>query len=72
MNPAELERFREIEEIFYAAIERPPGCQREILIRERCGGDENLRVEVSLLLEDHERIRAAVPAPAQQLPRFGA
>ena len=24
MNPAELERFREVEEIFYAAIDQPP------------------------------------------------
>ena len=72
MNPAELERFREVEEIFYAAIERPLGAERDALIRERCGADENLRLEVALLLEDHERILAAVPAPAQRLPRFGA
>ena len=72
MNPAELERFREVEEIFYDAIERPPGVERDTLIGERCGADEDLRTEVALLLEDHERIRAAVPAPAQRLPRFGA
>ena len=42
------------------------------MIRERCGADENLRTEVTLLLEDHERIRAAVPTPAKRLPRFGA
>jgi Tol biopolymer transport system component len=72
MNPAELERFREVEEIFYAAIEHPAGATRNTLIRERCGADEDLRTEVVLLLEDHERIRAAVPSPAQRLPRFGA
>ena len=72
MNPAELERFREVEEIFYAAIDWPPGAERDTLIRERCGADQSLRTEVALLLEDHERIRAAVPAPAQRLPRFGA
>jgi Tol biopolymer transport system component len=72
MNPAELERFREVEEIFYAAMDLPPGTERDTLIGEQCGADENLRTEVTLLLEHHERIRAAVPAPAQRLPRFGA
>src|ERR1022692_2176540 len=72
MNPPELERFREVEEIFYAAIEQPPGVERDTLIRDLCGADQDLRTEVALLLEDHERIRAAVPAPAQRLPRFGA
>src|SRR5580658_3432779 len=72
MNPAELERFREVEELFYAAIEHPPGVARDTLIQKRCGADENLRIEVVLLLEDHQRIRAAVPSPAQRLPRFGA
>jgi len=72
MNPAELERFREVEAIFYAAMEQPPGAPRDTLIFERCGADENLRAEVALLLENHELIRAAVPAPAQRLPRFGA
>jgi WD40 repeat protein len=31
-----------------------------------------VRTEVALLLDDHERIRAAAPASAQRLPRFGA
>jgi Tol biopolymer transport system component len=72
MKSADLERFRKVEEIFYAAIERPSGVERDRLLRERCGADENLRIDVALLLEDHERIRAAVPIPAQRLPRFGA
>jgi serine/threonine protein kinase len=72
MNPAELERFREVEDIFYAAIEQPAGVERDTRIRQRCGADENLRTEIALLLEDHERIRAAAPGPLQPLPRFGA
>jgi dipeptidyl aminopeptidase/acylaminoacyl peptidase len=72
MTPTELERFREVEEIFYAAMEQPPGAPRDTFIGKRCGADENLRAEVALLLENHERIRAAVPTPAQRLPRFGA
>jgi hypothetical protein len=72
MNPRELARFREIEEIFYAAIEQPPGDARDMLIGQRCGADENLRSEVTLLLEDHERIKAATPPSVRRLPRFGA
>src|SRR5580700_7523560 len=72
MNPSELERFREVEEIFYAAIDHPPGVDRDTLIRERCGVDENLCARVALLLAHCEHIRAAAPAPARPLPRFGA
>jgi serine/threonine protein kinase/tetratricopeptide (TPR) repeat protein len=61
INSAERERFRQIEEVFCAAIERPMGEERDILVRDLCGADENLRIEVTLLLEDHERIRATVP-----------
>ncbi|MGA3039398.1 MAG: protein kinase [Bryobacteraceae bacterium] len=72
MNPAERERFHEVEEIFYAALELPPGAERDALIHAQCGGDESLCARVALLLAHCERIRAAAPAPAQQLPRFGA
>jgi len=72
MNPAEQERFHEVEEIFYAAVELPPGAERDALIQEQCGTDENLRTRVALLLEHCERIRAVAPAPARPLPRFGA
>jgi Tol biopolymer transport system component len=72
MNPAERGKFREAEEIFYAAIERPPGVERDTLIREQCGADENLCTRVARLLEHHETIRAVAPAPAQRLPRLGA
>ena len=66
MDPAEQERFRKIEEIFYAAIERAPGAERDALVGELCDADQNLHTEVALLLADHERILAAAPAPARQ------
>ncbi|MGA2136154.1 MAG: protein kinase [Bryobacteraceae bacterium] len=72
MNPAEREQFHEVEEIFYAALELPPGAERDTLIAEQCGADENLSARVALLLEHCERIRAVAPAPARPLPRFGA
>jgi Tfp pilus assembly protein PilF len=72
MDPAELERFRKVEEVFYAAMEQPAGEERDTLVHDLCGADQNLRTEVTLLLADHERIRAAAPEPAQRLPQFGA
>jgi serine/threonine protein kinase/Tol biopolymer transport system component len=72
MNPAEHERFHEVEEVFYAALELPPGAERDALIAERCGADKKLCARVALLLAHCERIRAAAPAPARPLPRFGA
>ena len=72
MTPAELARFRAVEEVFCQAIECPPGAERDALVRERCGADEALRTEVILLLERHQRIQAAAPALARPLPRFGA
>jgi len=72
MNPAELERFRDVEEIFYAAIEQPAGVERDALVRDRCGADDKLRSEVALLLEEHESIRAASASASPYLPLFGA
>jgi serine/threonine protein kinase/dipeptidyl aminopeptidase/acylaminoacyl peptidase len=72
MNPAEQERFHEVEEIFYAALELPPGAERDALMHERCGSDENLCARVALLLAHCEHIRATAPAPTRPLPRFGA
>jgi len=72
MNPAERERFHEVEEIFYRALELPPGAGRDALIAQHCGADEDLRTRVALLLAHCERIQAVAPAPARPLPRFGA
>ena len=72
MLPAELLRFRKVEEIFHAALEKPAGDDRDTLIRESCGSDESLRTEVRLLLANDERVRAAAPPSPDRLPRFGA
>jgi Tol biopolymer transport system component len=71
MPPAELERFRKVEEIFHAALEKPAGEDRDTLVRERCGGDESLRTEIGGMLANDERVRAAVPPVPDRLPRFG-
>jgi Tfp pilus assembly protein PilF len=71
MQPAERERFRKVEEIFHAALEKPAGEDRDTLVRESCGADESLRTEVGRLLANDERVRAAVPPVPERLPRFG-
>lgn len=71
MLPHDLERFRRAEEIFHAALEIPACDARDSLIRERCGSDDSLRMEVGRLLANDERVRAAVPPQPERLPRFG-
>jgi hypothetical protein len=66
-----MERFRKVEEIFHAALEKPAGRDRDTLIRESCGLDERLRTEIGGLLANDERVRAAVPPAPERLPRFG-
>ena len=51
----ESERSRKIEQLFHAVLESPPE-QRAELLRESCGGDEDLRQQVEALLAmDQER-----------------
>ena len=46
------ERFRQLQELFHAALKLPP-AERQAFLRARCLGDESLRQEVeSLLAED--------------------
>jgi dipeptidyl aminopeptidase/acylaminoacyl peptidase len=71
MRPADFERFRKVEEIFHAALEKPAGEDRDTLIRESCGADESLRTEIGGMLANDERVRAAVPPAPDRLPRFG-
>jgi Tfp pilus assembly protein PilF len=66
-----MERFRKVEEIFHAALEKPAGEDRDTLIGESCGSDESLRTEIGGLLANDERVRAAVPPAPERLPRFG-
>jgi serine/threonine protein kinase/Flp pilus assembly protein TadD len=72
MTGQELDRFRRMEAIFDAAVEVPPGAEREALLEEAGAPDPSILEEVRELLEDHERVRAAAPAPAESLPQFGA
>ena len=44
------ERWREIERLYYAALERDAD-ERAVFLNEACGGDEGLRREVESLLD---------------------
>src|SRR3984957_8933825 len=72
MTGQELDRFRRMEAIFDAAVEYPPGAERDALLEDACAPDPAMLEEIRELLEDHERVRAAAPAPAETLPQFGA
>ncbi len=48
----EAERWRRVNELFHAALERDPG-RREAFLDEACAGDTALRAEVSSLLRMH-------------------
>jgi TolB-like protein/Tfp pilus assembly protein PilF len=72
MTGQELDRFRRMEAIFDAAVEYPPGADRDAFLKEECSADTEIMDEVRRLLEDHERVRAAAPEPAASLPQFGA
>ena len=51
MNP---ERWRRIEQLYSAAVERAP-AEQAIYLREACGEDQELRQEVESLLRNEER-----------------
>ena len=71
MTAREIDRFRRTEVLFDAALEQPPGAERDAWLRDRCASDAELLAEVRQLLEDHARVSAAVPYPAEPLPQFG-
>src|SRR5689334_739212 len=57
------ERWKQVEEIFNAALERPVD-EREALLGEICGGDTSLRAQVEYLIDCHEQAGDFIEAPA--------
>jgi eukaryotic-like serine/threonine-protein kinase len=55
-----------IEEIYYAALEKPP-TEREAFLRETCGNDDKLRREVESLLSFDEKARDFIETPPDDL-----
>jgi serine/threonine-protein kinase len=60
------ERWRQINELFHAALERMPN-RRVAFLDEACGGDGVLRSEVESLLKAHEGAATFIEAPASDI-----
>jgi len=63
------ERWREIEEIFQAAVEMPP-AGRASYLAERCGSDDELKAEVLKLLESDDSAADFIESPIWTDSRF--
>src|SRR5262247_1761708 len=57
------ERWRQVDHLFQAALERAPE-ERAAFISEACGGDESLRREVEALLAADGQAENFIEAPA--------
>src|SRR5262245_48926120 len=62
----ESERWRQIESLYYAALERE-AIEREAFLAEACAGDEDLRLEVESLLAVHEQSESFLANPALEV-----
>src|SRR3954462_8384028 len=60
------ERWRQIKELFLAALEREP-VERRAFLEAACACDEEARVEVESLVAAHEREGGVIDAPAALL-----
>jgi len=61
MNPAE--RFRKVESLYYAALERPID-ERPAFLRAACPGDDGLRRDVESLLSEDGKAQTVISTPA--------
>jgi serine/threonine protein kinase/tetratricopeptide (TPR) repeat protein len=57
------ERWKQIEDVFQAAIDLPSGERRKF-IAEACGGDEDLRAQVEVLITQHDEAGDFIESPA--------
>src|SRR4051812_29043940 len=57
------ERWKQIEDVFQAAIDLPSG-ERQKFIAEACAGDEDLREQVEVLIAQSDEAGDFIEAPA--------
>ncbi len=62
----QAERWRQVEELYHAALEREPD-EREAFLAEACAGDDALRREVESLLRYDDRAERFIEAPALEV-----
>ena len=60
------ERWKEIERLYHAALEREPS-QRSVFLKEACAGDEGLRQEVESLLDYQGQAESFIEKPAVEV-----
>jgi Tol biopolymer transport system component len=60
------DRWRQVEELFDAAVELP-AAEREEFLRDACGGDEELRRELASLLDARGQVGDFLEAPALEV-----
>jgi len=62
----ESERWRRIESLYYAVLERDD-TERAAFLAEACAGDDKLRRELESLLEAHEQAEGFLATPAPEI-----
>src|SRR5215510_2425524 len=62
----ESERWRRIESLYYAVLERDD-TERAAFLAEACAGDDELRRELESLLEAHEQAEGFLATPAPEI-----
>jgi serine/threonine protein kinase len=65
-KPMQKERWHQVEEIYDAALKRPPEG-REVFLEEACAGDESLRKEIDSLLACQPEAESFIESPAIDL-----
>src|SRR5262245_14177376 len=65
-NPMKPERWRQIDQLLEAALERQPG-ERAAFLAVACAGDESLRLEVESLLRSDEAAESFIEEPVVAL-----
>ena len=63
----ESERWRQIESLYYTALERDDVTERAAFLVEACAGDDELRREVESLLAVHEQAEGFMATPALEV-----
>jgi serine/threonine-protein kinase len=61
------ERWQDVERLFHAALERPPG-ERAVFLRAACAGDEALQREVQTLLDESSPTDGFLESPVFDAP----
>ncbi|HKX31703.1 MAG TPA: serine/threonine-protein kinase [Blastocatellia bacterium] len=61
-----IDRWQQIEDVFHAALEQPPG-ERHSFLATACASDPDLRIQVEALLRAHEKGGNPLDSPVSKL-----